>query len=137
MAVAELARRYPSPRDFAVVDVSSDTHVHAWAGASGRRPVDLLMNNAGVINRNAPLWKVPEEEFSQVVDVNIKGVVNVLRHFRAGDGRTRPGRDRQHQLRLGTWRLAGGRALLRDEMGHRGAYPAWPRSFRPAWPPCR
>jgi NAD(P)-dependent dehydrogenase (short-subunit alcohol dehydrogenase family) len=41
----------------------------------------LLINNAGLINRNAPLWKVPEEEFSRVVDVNIKGVVNVLRHF--------------------------------------------------------
>ena len=44
-------------------------------------PPDLLVNNAALINRNAPLWKVPEEEFSRVIDVNIKGVVNVLRHF--------------------------------------------------------
>ena len=39
------------------------------------------MNNATTIKRNAQLWKVPVEEFSRVVDVNIKGVVNVVRHF--------------------------------------------------------
>jgi NAD(P)-dependent dehydrogenase (short-subunit alcohol dehydrogenase family) len=41
----------------------------------------LLLNNAAVVNRNAPLWEVPPAEFSQVIDVNIKGVHNVLRHF--------------------------------------------------------
>ena len=34
-----------------------------------------------MINRPATLWEVPAEEFDQVVDINIKGVVNVLRHF--------------------------------------------------------
>ena len=43
--------------------------------------VDLVVNNAALINRNAPLWKVPADEFSAVVDVNIKGVANVIRHF--------------------------------------------------------
>jgi len=33
------------------------------------------------INRNAPLWEVPPEEFSRVIDVNIKGIFNVVRHF--------------------------------------------------------
>jgi NAD(P)-dependent dehydrogenase (short-subunit alcohol dehydrogenase family) len=81
-AIAELATRYPPPHDFAVVDVRADAAVDAWARrvlAGG--PVDLLVNNAGLINRNAPLWEVPEEEFSLVVDVNLKGTVNVLRHF--------------------------------------------------------
>jgi len=41
----------------------------------------LLINNAALINRNAPLWKVPAKEFSDVIDVNIKGVTNVIRHF--------------------------------------------------------
>ena len=44
-------------------------------------PPDLLVNNAAAINRNAPLWRVPAEEFSRVVDVNVKGVTNVIRHF--------------------------------------------------------
>ncbi len=81
-AVAELSRRHPPPHDFAVLDVSCDPEVRDWAERvlAGGLP-DLLVNNAALINRNAPLWKVPEEEFSRVVDVNIKGVVNVLRHF--------------------------------------------------------
>jgi NAD(P)-dependent dehydrogenase (short-subunit alcohol dehydrogenase family) len=41
----------------------------------------LLLNNAALINRNAPLWEVPAKEFSDVVDVNIKGVANVIRYF--------------------------------------------------------
>ena len=42
---------------------------------------DLLLNNAATINPNAPLWKVSADEFSYVIDVNIKGVANVIRHF--------------------------------------------------------
>jgi NAD(P)-dependent dehydrogenase (short-subunit alcohol dehydrogenase family) len=81
-AVAELSDRHRPPNDFAVVDVSRDGEVCAWAHrvlAGG--PPDLLVNNAALMNRNAPLWEVPEEEFSRVIDVNIKGLVNVLRHF--------------------------------------------------------
>jgi NAD(P)-dependent dehydrogenase (short-subunit alcohol dehydrogenase family) len=40
-----------------------------------------LLNNAALINRNASLWKVSAQEFSDVIDVNIKGVANVIRHF--------------------------------------------------------
>ncbi len=81
-AIAELRLRYPTPNGFAVVDVSRDDEVQAWAAeVLPGGPPDLLVNNAGTINRNARLWEVPAEEFSQVVDVNIKGVVNVIRHF--------------------------------------------------------
>ena len=41
----------------------------------------MLLNNAALINRNAPLWKVSAQEFSDVIDVNLKGVANVIRHF--------------------------------------------------------
>jgi NAD(P)-dependent dehydrogenase (short-subunit alcohol dehydrogenase family) len=40
-----------------------------------------LLNNAALINRNQPLWRVTAAEFSAVIDVNIKGVANVIRHF--------------------------------------------------------
>jgi NAD(P)-dependent dehydrogenase (short-subunit alcohol dehydrogenase family) len=40
-----------------------------------------LVNNAALINRSAPLWQVPAAEFDRVVDVNVKGVANVIRHF--------------------------------------------------------
>ena len=44
-------------------------------------PPDLLLNNAAIINQNAPLWKVPSDEFSQLIDINIKGVANIVRHI--------------------------------------------------------
>jgi len=69
--------------DASLVDVSDDAAVAAWARlVTARQGVpDLLVNNAAIINRNAPLWKVGAREFSRVVDVNIKGVANVIRHF--------------------------------------------------------
>src|ERR1043166_4656165 len=81
--VAFLQSQFPKHHQFAVVDVASDVEVKAWAQtilAEFGAP-DLLLNNAAIINRNAPLWAVPAADFSQVIDVNIKGVVNVIRHF--------------------------------------------------------
>lgn len=82
-AVAELTRRFGSPHRFDAVDVSRDADVQAWATAvlaDGFVP-DLLLNNAAVVNPNAPLWQVSAADFDRVIDVNIKGVANVLRHF--------------------------------------------------------
>lgn len=42
---------------------------------------DIVVNNAGTINRNNRLWEVPAEDFDNVIDTNVKGVANVLRHF--------------------------------------------------------
>lgn len=82
-AVAELAKRHGTPNDFAAVDVASDEAVRSWAERvlQSHGAPDLLLNNAALINRNAPLWEVGAQEFSEVVDVNIKGVANVIRHF--------------------------------------------------------
>jgi NAD(P)-dependent dehydrogenase (short-subunit alcohol dehydrogenase family) len=68
---------------FEVVDVTNDEAVREWAKhcLSLAGSPHLLINNAALVNRNAPLWKVPANEFSMVIDVNIKGVANVIRHF--------------------------------------------------------
>ncbi len=81
--IAQLQDLYPPPNHFAAADVSSDGQVAAWAKGilETRGAPDLLLNNAGLINRNAPLWQIGAAEFSQVVDVNLKGAVNVIRHF--------------------------------------------------------
>lgn len=42
---------------------------------------DLLLNNAAVINDNAPLWEVSAEDFGRVIDVNLKGVHAICRGF--------------------------------------------------------
>ncbi len=82
-AIEQLAARFPPPHDFGVVDVCDDAQVDAWAGRvlNAVGPPDLLVNNAALINRNACLWEVPPDEFAHVIDVNIKGVYHVLRHF--------------------------------------------------------
>lgn len=81
-AAAELNQRYGAGNRFEVVDVSSDGQVRGWAEAVlAAGQVDLLINNAAIINRNARLWEVTAEEFDRVIDINVKGTVNVLRHF--------------------------------------------------------
>jgi NAD(P)-dependent dehydrogenase (short-subunit alcohol dehydrogenase family) len=81
--LGELRRRFGKSHEFDRVDVAFDEQVQAWVKRllKSRGAPDLVLNNAGVINRNAPLWKVSCEEFGQVIDVNIKGVANVIRHF--------------------------------------------------------
>lgn len=40
--------------------------------------VDILVNNAG-INKDAVIWKMTEEQWDSVVDVNLKGFFNYIR----------------------------------------------------------
>lgn len=71
------------PHDFERVDVADAGRVEAWAGrvlAQLGAP-DLLINNAALINANAPLWEVGAEEFGRVVDVNVKGVFHAIRAY--------------------------------------------------------
>lgn len=81
--VAALQKQFAAPNHFARVDVADDAQVAAWAGRvlGVHGAPELLLNNAALINRSAPLWKVPAREFSDVIDVNLKGTANVIRHF--------------------------------------------------------
>ena len=81
--VFDLRMTHPAPHDFSVVDVALDTKVALWAAKvleSDSAP-DLLINNAGVMNRLARLWEIEDREFTKVIDVNVRGVANVIRHF--------------------------------------------------------
>lgn len=81
--IEKLRAAYPRPHRFDAVDVANDAQVQRWAEETLAQggPPDLLINNAAIVNDNAPLWQVPGDQFSQVIDVNIKGVFQVLRHF--------------------------------------------------------
>lgn len=82
-AVFDLRMTYQAPHDFSVVDVSLDNKVALWAAKvlEHDSAPDLLINNAGVMNRLAPLWEQDDREFTKVIDVNVRGVANVIRHF--------------------------------------------------------
>jgi NAD(P)-dependent dehydrogenase (short-subunit alcohol dehydrogenase family) len=82
-AVEKLNQKFGSPHNFTALDVADEEQVKAWAKRllSEYEPPDLLINNAAMINELAPLWQIPSEDFSRLIDVNIKGVANVIRHF--------------------------------------------------------
>lgn len=81
--INHLTQQYGSPHNFSMVDVAQAQQVQAWSDQliHADEPPDIVINNAGVINTIAPLWKVPEPEISSVFDVNVKGTINVIRSF--------------------------------------------------------
>ena len=81
--VAALQSALGQPHDIAAVDVIDDRAVADWAKRTlaAHGAPDLLINNAAIINRNSRLVDVPAAEFDAVIDINIKGVANVTRHF--------------------------------------------------------
>jgi NAD(P)-dependent dehydrogenase (short-subunit alcohol dehydrogenase family) len=79
--IQTLRSTYPAPHHFSAVDVADWAKVEAWTRAvlESSGPPDFLVNNAGVINRNAPLWEIDDHEFSTVLRVNVAGTANVIR----------------------------------------------------------
>ncbi|MBS0210447.1 MAG: SDR family oxidoreductase [Planctomycetes bacterium] len=82
-AIAALAKRFPAPHSFAQVDVTNDAQVKAWAADVLRTagPPDFLVNNAAIITHNGPLWEQSAAEIDAILQVNLAGPVNVIRHF--------------------------------------------------------
>ncbi|MGD1805486.1 SDR family oxidoreductase [Dapis sp. BLCC M126] len=82
-AVENLTDKYANLHQFTCVNVADENSVQEWAGKTltNYSAPDLLINNAAIINQPAPVWKVDSEEFSQLIDINIKGVANVIRYF--------------------------------------------------------
>ena len=81
--IESLSNAYPENTDFQVVDISDQRQVCFWAKDVLNKfgAPDFLLNNAGIINKNAALWDVPEQEFSDVININVKGVYNTIKEF--------------------------------------------------------
>ena len=81
--IRTMSGRFGSPHRFQVVDVADEQQVARWASRvlSDSEAPDLLINNAAVINANAVLWETHPQEFSRVIDINVKGVFHVIRYF--------------------------------------------------------
>lgn len=82
-AVSRLSAELGGNHFIRTCDVSLSAATTAFAGEiiNGPGAPDLLLNNAAVINPNAPLWEVSPEDFSRVIDVNLKGIHLILRQF--------------------------------------------------------
>ena len=82
-AIASLAEELGNPHIFQAVDVTDDAGMHSFAktvihtlGAP-----NLLVNNAAIMNANAPLKDILPEEFAKILAVNLGGVHNAIRAF--------------------------------------------------------
>ncbi len=91
--VKKLRQKFGEPHDFYPVDVANDEAVKSWASVvlTSHGTPDLVLNNAGIINRNASLWEVEAREFNEVIGVNLIGTANVIRHFGAAMVRQKKG----------------------------------------------
>jgi NAD(P)-dependent dehydrogenase (short-subunit alcohol dehydrogenase family) len=81
--ITKLSREFPSPHFFQSCDVSREAEVVSFCAAVLEKfgPPDLVLNNAAIINPNAPLWETSAEDFSRIVDINIKGPAAMMRHL--------------------------------------------------------
>jgi NAD(P)-dependent dehydrogenase (short-subunit alcohol dehydrogenase family) len=81
--IARLAEEFGEPHGFEAVDVADDGRVATWARhcLENYGPPDLLINNAALMNRPAPLWDIPAGAFDALVHANLCGMANVIRHF--------------------------------------------------------
>jgi NAD(P)-dependent dehydrogenase (short-subunit alcohol dehydrogenase family) len=81
--IFELRFAHTEPHSFEAIDITEAVKVEIWAerilGTHGAP--DIIINNAALMNVPAPLWKIPAQEFSRLIDVNIKGVANIIRAF--------------------------------------------------------
>ena len=82
-AIFDFRFTHPEPNSFDAVDVTLPVKVALWSERvlGSMCPPDILINNSGLINRPAPLWKISADEIGKIMSVNIMGVTNVIRAF--------------------------------------------------------
>ncbi len=85
-ALRSLAASLPGDPLTVVVDVTDRDQVQRLHDQAVDRhgAVDVLCNNAGIGGRLGPSWELPAREWDQVLDVNLRGVVNGIQAFVPG-----------------------------------------------------
>ena len=64
-------------------DITKTEEVESLVQATMRllKRVDWIYNNAGIIGNLAPVWDLNQEQINQVMDVNVYGMINIIRAF--------------------------------------------------------
>ncbi|XP_022929932.1 NADPH-dependent pterin aldehyde reductase-like isoform X2 [Cucurbita moschata] len=65
------------------LDVKSNDNVEEFAQIVRKEKLvpDIIVNNAGLAHGKAKIWELDARDFDNVIDTNIKGTANILRHF--------------------------------------------------------
>ena len=81
--IERMSEQFTHRAHFSTVDVSVESEVHNWAvhTLDNMEAPDILINNAGVINIPAPLWKIPASDVQQLMGINFMGTVHVIQAF--------------------------------------------------------
>ena len=61
------------------VDVSDSQAVTALSKQIG--PIDILVQSAGVVGPNKPMWEVTDDEWDLTMRINLNGIFNMMRAF--------------------------------------------------------
>ena len=66
--------------------IIADVRAPAAVGAAAQRtgPVDILVNSAGIVGPNKPLWEITDEEWAVTFAVSVQGTFNRCRAFVPG-----------------------------------------------------
>ncbi|XP_038891366.1 NADPH-dependent pterin aldehyde reductase-like [Benincasa hispida] len=81
---AELSKLSPNNHHLLInVDVTSNSSVKKFAQlvAENNLVPDIIVNNAALASRKSKIWEIEDEEVDNVIDTNVKGIINVMRHF--------------------------------------------------------
>jgi NAD(P)-dependent dehydrogenase (short-subunit alcohol dehydrogenase family) len=60
-----------------VVDVTDATGL--TAALAGLGPIDILINSAGIVGPNVPLWQITDADWARTFDVNVTGTFRTCR----------------------------------------------------------
>jgi len=79
--MCELSEHYPT-QHFYPLDVSDEQSVKQFCKKAYQitGTPNILINNAAVINSQAPLWEISGEEFDQLMLINVSGTASMIRH---------------------------------------------------------
>mmetsp|Transcript_7468 Transcript_7468/g.16292 ORF Transcript_7468/g.16292 Transcript_7468/m.16292 type:complete len:608 (+) Transcript_7468:120-1943(+) len=121
-----LQLEFPNAK-LSVVNVADDDAVARWAAeleGSGMK-VDVVIANAAICPEtdiDKPAWEVPRFDFDDTIDVNVKGVSNMVRHFVPWMIRTRCAEGSEGHIGGGGTLVAMSSDLGRSPNSHHAAY---------------
>ena len=94
--------------------------------------LDILVNNAG-ITKDGLIMKMKEEDFDAVLNANLKGTFNTIRHSSSPDAETEKRKDHQHFFCFrNPWKCRTGELCSIQSGSHRSDQRQWQESLAAA-----